>query len=246
MTVKNLPQTAVSAQKALRSLANAEKAKILQRFFKTQKGEYGEGDHFLGVTVPETRKIALIFKNLPLPEVKKLLHSKVHEDRLLALIVLVNLYKAGTQSKQNEIFDYYFLHRKQVNNWDLVDLSSHHIVGAHLVDKARGPLYKLARSKSLWDSRIAIVSTYFFIRQNDFKDTLKIAKILLRHPEDLIHKAVGWMLREVGKRNETVLCQFLNDHGTQMPRTMLRYAIERLSPKKRLFYLKQKALKQKT
>ncbi|MBK7962575.1 MAG: DNA alkylation repair protein [Bdellovibrionales bacterium] len=240
MNSENPPQTALHAQKVLRAHGNAKKIKILQRFFKTQKGEYGEGDQFLGVMVPETRRVALTFKNLPLPEVKKLLYSVAHEDRLLALVVLVNQYKIGTQREQNEIFNFYLRHKRQVNNWDLVDVSSHHIVGAHLIDKPREPLYKLAHSKSLWDSRIAIVSTYFFIRQNDFKDTLNISKILLRHPEDLIHKAVGWMLREVGKRDTAILCQYLNKHGPQMPRTMLRYAIERLSQEKRLYYLKRK------
>lgn len=242
MTSKLPAQTAAQAQKALRAHASHEKAKILQGFFKTQKGEYGEGDQFLGVVVPDTRRVSQSFGSLSLQEVKKLLYSVTHEDRLLALLVLVNQYKSGNQSQRNQIFNFYLRHRKRVNNWDLVDLSSHQIIGTHLVNKSRGLLYQLASSQSLWDCRIAIVSTYAFIRGGDFRDTMKISKILLQHSEDLIHKAVGWMLREVGKRDEDILCRFLDDHGLQMPRTMLRYAIERLKPKKRLAYLKRKTL----
>lgn len=235
-------QSAKDAQKALRTHANKEKAKILQGFFKTKKGEYGEHDKFLGVVVPETRRVAKAYRDLSLPELKKLLYSKIHEDRLLGLLILVDQYKAGgSPNEKAQIFDFYLQHKGRVNNWDLVDLSSSQIVGAHLMQgKDRKILYQLARSTNLWDARIAIVSTYHFIRQNEFGETLKIAKILLNHPEDLIHKAVGWMLREVGKRDEAVLCQFLDKHGMRMPRTMLRYAIERLVERKRMGYLKKK------
>lgn len=236
------PQKAEEAQKVLRVHANQTKAKVLQGFFKTKKGEYGEHDKFLGVVVPETRRVAKAFRDLSLAELKKLLYSQIHEDRLLALLILVDQYQAGNSpASQEKIFAFYLQNKRRVNNWDLVDLSSSQIVGAHLMNgKDRKILYQLAQSTNLWDARIAIVSTYYFIRQNEFSETLKIAKILLHHPEDLIHKAVGWMLREVGKRDEDLLCKFLDRHGLQMPRTMLRYAIERLAERKRMGYLKRK------
>jgi 3-methyladenine DNA glycosylase AlkD len=235
-------QRAKEAQKALRIHASQQKAIVLQRFFKTKKGEYGENDRFLGVVVPETRRVAKSFRDLSLPQLKRLLYSQIHEDRLLGLLILVDQYKSeGSLEKQKEIFDFYLQHKKRVNNWDLVDQSSSQIVGAHLMkEKDRDLLDQLARSTNLWDSRIAIVSTYYFIRRNEFSDTLRIAKLLLSHQEDLIHKAVGWMLREVGKRDEAILCRFLDKNGSQMPRTMLRYAIERLAEPKRMFYLKRK------
>lgn len=225
----------------LKALGNPEKAKHSARFFKIGKGAYAEGDKFLGITVPEQRKVAKKYKNLTLEDTEKLLQASIHEYRLTALIILVNVYKkAKTAGQQKDIVDIYLNNRDYVNNWDLVDISAHYILGVYLEDKDRAVLYDLANSGKLWDQRIAIISTYHFIRNNDFDDTLKIAEILLNHEHDLIHKAVGWMLREVGKRDQTVEENFLKKHYKQMPRTMLRYAIERFDEPLRQRYLKGK------
>jgi len=229
-----------SLKKDLKSLGNKEKEIILQRFFKTGKGQYGEGDIFLGVTVPEQRKIAKKYQNLPLKDIQILLNTKIHEYRLTAILILCEQYK----NSKKQIYNFYLKNTKNINNWDLVDLSAHKIVGDYLFDKnnAKGInkdiLYKLAKSKNLWERRIAIISTWYFIRQNSFKDTLKISKILINDKHDLIHKAVGWMLREVGKRDQLAEEKFLKKHYTNMPRTMLRYAIERFEETKRQKYLK--------
>ncbi|MBI5056604.1 MAG: DNA alkylation repair protein [Nitrospirae bacterium] len=223
----------------LRKLASPEKADILSRFFKTGKGQYGEGDVFLGIKVPEQRRVAKQYPDLPLSEIKKLLHSKIHEERLVALLILIIKYgKAGDEGKK-AINDFYLNNTKRINNWDLVDLSAPNISGDYLIDKDRGVLYKLANSESLWERRIAVMSTFAFIRKNDFEDTLRIAEILLRDRHDLIQKAVGWMLREVGKRDQAKEEAFLKKHYKAMPRTMLRYAIERFEEGKRRAYLKQ-------
>ena len=221
-------------KKELNSLSDKEKAKILSGFFKTGKGEYGEGDKFLGITVPEQRKIAKKY-DLTLKEIQKPLSSKIHEYRLTALFVLIKKYKNSENKKQ--IYNFYLKNTKNINNWDLVDLSAPNILGDYLIDKDRKILHKLAESKNLWERRIAILATYTFIRKNDFDDTLKIAEMLLNDKHDLIHKAVGWMLREVGKRNIEKEEQFLKKHHKKMPRTMLRYAIEKLDKKKRKYYL---------
>ncbi len=241
-------------QYLIRAKANKQKAEILSRFFKTGKGEYGESDKFLGVTVPELRNVAKITQNISFVEVRKLLQSNFHEDRLAALEILVfkfeNAVKNQDKKTQKEVFDFYLKNRGGINNWDLVDLSAPYIFGPYLYnydkdnckDKKfdKNILYKFAKSKKLWDKRIAIVSTFEFIRNNSFTDTLKISKILLCDQHDLIQKAVGWMLREVGKRNRKVLEKFLKENYKKMPRTMLRYSIEKFSPKIRQKYLNGK------
>ncbi len=221
------------------SFADAQKAHTLRRFFKTGKGEYGEGDMFLGIVVPTQRKIANQFSTLSLNEIEKLLTSKIHEHRLIALLILIEQFNKGNETIRNTICSFYLSHTKYINNWDLVDLSAHHIVGAYLEKKNRDILYGLARSESLWERRIAILSTFYFIKRGDFKDTLQTAKILLHDSHDLIQKAVGWMLREVGKRGgEKEEVEFLDAYAHEMPRTMLRYAIERFPQEKRAKYLK--------
>lgn len=229
--------TAQKIQKRLRQFATREKAKVLQGFFKTGPGEYGEGDLFLGVMVPNIRKVAKEFQDAPLDEIKKLLSSPVHEVRVLALLMFVHAYTNGDESRKKAIYELYLKNTRYINNWDLVDLSAPIIVGAWLADRSRKPLYALARSKDLWKRRIAILSTFYFIRRNDFSTTLGIARVLLTDDHDLIQKAVGWMLREVGKRDSGREEQFLKKCYTSMPRTMLRYAIERFPEPKRLQYL---------
>lgn len=229
--------TLTQFRKELKKKANPKKAKFLQGFFKTGPGEYAEGDVLLGITVPESRKLAKQFKDLPLRDVKKMLESKFHEERLIALLLLVHRFQKE-EDRRKEIYDFYLKHTKYINNWDLVDLSAHKIVGPWLEDKPRAILTKLAKSKSLWERRIAMLSTFHFIMQGDNKDALHIAKILLKDEHDLIHKAVGWMLREVGKRSMKDEEDFLKKHYKVMPRTMLRYAIEKFPEKKRQAYLK--------
>ena len=221
----------------LSQLRNPEKARILSRFFKTAKGQYGEGDIFLGIPVPEQRKVAKKYSNLPLNDLQELLSSEVHEHRLTALLILVNKYNKADSASKTIIFNFYMKNTTNINNWDLVDLSAPKIVGDYLLNKDRSVLFKLARSDNLWERRIAVLSTFTFIKNNDFKDTLKISKVLLLDDHDLIHKAVGWMLREIGKRDQEIEERFLKKHYTQMPRTMLRYAIEKLNERKRKFYL---------
>ena len=236
----------------LKKVADEEKAKILQGFFKTGPGQYGEGDVFLGVSVPNIRKVAKgAVERLSLNDVKKLLSSKVHEKRLVALLILIEKYKKLRFSEfrdsgfrgfggQKEVYDFYLENAKGVNNWDLVDLSAPNIVGDYLLErKDRKILYRLAKSDNLWEKRIAIVSTFAFIRDGQFSDTLKISKILLKDKHDLIHKAVGWMLREVGKRDEKLLKKFLRDNYSGIPRTTLRYAIERFEEGERLGFLRE-------
>ena len=214
--------TAQDAQHRLRSLGSPEQAANLARCFKTGPGEYGEGDQFIGVKVPVIRKVAKEFKSLPLAEVESLLHSEIHEERLLALVILVSQFEKADIAIRKSIYDLYLANTGHINNWDLVDLSAPKIVGGHLETRSRKPLYRLAKSASLWERRISIVATGWFIWRDDFADTLKIAEILLGDQEDLIHKAVGWMLREVGKRDEATLIEFLDKHCRVMPRTMLR------------------------
>jgi 3-methyladenine DNA glycosylase AlkD len=227
--------------KKLSKLKNKESTKILARFFKTGKGEYGEGDIFWGIKVPEQRKIAKEFVDLLFSELQELLKNSVHECRLTALHILTYRFEKALKNKdlkvQSTIFNFYIKNIKCVNNWDLVDTSAPTIVGGHLFDKDRSILYKLAKSKNLWEKRIAIISTLYFIKRKDFSDTLKISEILLGDKLDLIHKAVGWMLREVGKKDEKVLRDFLKKNSKMMPRTALRYSIEKLSEKERRYYL---------
>lgn len=224
-------------KKELRTKANPVKAKILQRFFKTGKGEYGAGDIFLGIIVPQTRKIAQKYSTLRLAGTIKLLHSKIHEERLASLLIMVNKFENGKKEEKKMIYKTYLKNTKNINNWDLVDLSAYKIVVDYLFDEPKTILYKLAKSKSVWERRIAIMATFNFIKKNKFRETLKIAKILLRDKHDLIQKAVGWMLREVGKRNFKTEEGFLNKYYKKMARTMLRYAIEKFPERKRKRYL---------
>ena len=230
--------TARDIQKKLKKLANKNKAKILQGFFKTGPGAYGEGDIFLGINVPVLRKIAAEHRDISLAEVKTLLKSKFHEERLIALLIMVVKYSRGDVSEQEKIFELYLKSTRHINNWDLVDVTAGHIVGEYLHDKNKQPLYHLVKSKSLWERRISIVSTYAFIRRDKFSHTLKISALLLSDDEDLIHKAVGWMLREVGKRDLQAEEKFLIKYYNKIPRTTLRYAIERFPETKRKRYLK--------
>lgn len=225
-------------RKEIKKQANPKQAVILQRFFKTGKGEYGEGDIFYGIKVPVQRIIAKKFNDLSLEDLKVLVNSKVHEERLIAAFILIDQYKKGDEKKRKIVFDFYLKNRKGINNWDLVDLSAPKIVGMHLIDKEKDLLYKFAVSKDLWEKRIAIISTQTFIREHFFEDTLNISEIILQDKHDLIHKAVGWMLREVGNRDMETEEEFLKKHYKKMPRTMLRYAIEKFPEQKRLKYLK--------
>lgn len=210
------------------------------RFFKTGKGEYGEGDVFAGLTVPESRTIAKNYYDLDRTSLEKLLTSKIHEERLIALIILIKQFEKSTASQQKNIFNFYLAHAAWINNWDLVDMSAPNIVGAYLLNKPKRLLLKLVKSKLLWERRIAIVATFTFIRANDYAMTLLLAEKLLLDTHDLIHKSVGWMLREVGKRSPKTLTQFLNKHAARMPRTMLRYALERLAPEQKMYFMKMK------
>ncbi len=219
-------------------LANLEIAEHSLRFFKTAKGEYGEGDKFLGIRVPIIRQSVKKYEAAPLSITKKLLKSEYHEIRLFALLLLVQQFSKGSPEEQEIIYRIYLSNTRYINNWDLVDTSAHHIVGKYLENRDKMILHKLSKSNSLWKRRIAIISTFHFIRNSEFKETLQISKQLLNDREDLIHKAVGWMLREVGKRNLAEETGFLKSHYKTMPRTMLRYAIEKFSKEERQKYLK--------
>jgi len=225
-------------KKEIKKNADPRKAELLQRFFKTGLGQYGEGDIFLGIMVPVQRSIVKKYKHLSLKDLKVLLNSGIHEERLIALLILVEQYKKGDEQKKEDIFAFYHLHRKRINNWDLVDLTAHSISGSYLMDKDKSLLYKLAESENIWDRRIAVMSTFYFIKYNVFDDALCIAEKLINDKHDLIHKAVGWMLREIGNRDMNTEEGFLEKHYKKMPRTMLRYAIEKFPEKRRLAYLK--------
>ncbi len=225
-------------KKRLKQLANKEKAEILQRFFKTGPGEYGEGDVFIGVKVPDLRKVAKDFRDIAIKDVIILIESAIHEERLFALLILVSKYAKGNETTKKEIYKLYLNKTKYINNWDLVDVTAQHIVGDYLMDKNKAPLYNLSKSKDLWERRIAVIATFYFIRHEKYEETLKIAKVLISDKEDLIHKAVGWMLREIGKRDMVIEETFLKQHYKEMPRTMLRYAIEKFPEPKRQQYLK--------
>lgn len=232
-------------QQKLRRCADLKKAKDLAWFFKTAKGQYGEKDQFLGVTVPTIRRLIKDYLSMDLKEINQLLKSPFHEERMAALIILVDQFQKGDQEKQKEIFDYYLVNTKYINNWDMVDLTAPKIVGVwilkHLQSKQvqKDVLFKLAKSHDLWERRIAVLATFTFIKNDQFDQSLKIAEILLKDKHDLIHKACGWMLREIGKRNLEVEEEFLKKYSKIMPRTMLRYAIEKFSEEKRQYYLKK-------
>jgi 3-methyladenine DNA glycosylase AlkD len=224
-------------KKDLKKKASSQRAKNLQRFFKTGPGEYSEGDVFLGVVVPDIREITKKYSGLKLEDTVKLLHSKFHEERLAALFIMVNKFRNGEKKEKEIIYKTYLENTKYINNWDLVDLSAVKIVGEYLLDKPKTVLYKLAGSKNLWERRIAVIATFNFIKNNKFEGSLKIAEILLKDKCDLIHKAVGWMLREIGKRDLKIEEDFLCKYYKILPRTMLRYAIEKFPEKKRKKYL---------
>ncbi len=233
-----MESTAARISKRLEALASPEAAQFAQRFFKTGAGEYGEGDLFRGIRVPLLRKLSVSLDDAPLPEIIQLLSSPWHEDRLLALLLLMRRFKRGREVDQEEIYNLYLAHTRHINNWDLVDISAPHIVGRFLEYRDRSVLYKLVNSCSLWERRIAILSTMHFIRQGEFTDTILLAEMLLQDKEELLHKATGWMLRELGKRDPAALEGFLSKHFRTMPRVMLRYAIERFPEEKRQQYLK--------
>ena len=222
----------------LRTLGDIERARTLQKYFKTAVGQYGEGDVFVGLRVPEIRKLAKEYHPLPFEDIIQLLHNSIHEARLLALLILVRAYAQGDAALQEQIYNLYLQNTRYINNWDLVDASAEHIVGAHLRDRNKCPLHTLAASPQLWDRRISIMATFHYIKLGEFAESLHIAERLLRDPEDLIHKAVGWMLREIGKRNRCTEEAFLKVHYKLMPRTMLRYAIEKFPEKLRQKYLR--------
>jgi 3-methyladenine DNA glycosylase AlkD len=231
--------TAASARKRLRELGDPSDALFLQRFFKTGRGEYGEGDRFLGIRVPVVRRLARELRELPLDQIEALLHDRWHEARLLALILLGDAYERASPADRGNIFDLYLRNTKWINNWDLVDASAAGVVGVHLANRPRKLLDRLARSPNLWERRIAIIATQHLIRNGEFDETIRLAEVLLHDSHDLIHKAVGWMLREVGNRDRATLEAFLDEHAREMPRTMLRYAIEKLPPADRRRFMKR-------
>jgi 3-methyladenine DNA glycosylase AlkD len=236
--IRTAPPTVTAIRARLRRLASPRIADASRRFFKTSPGEYGHGDRFLGIRVPTLRKIARELRAAPIAVALALLRSPLHEERLLALLMLVSRYARGTPAERQRIYGQYLKHvRKHVNNWDLVDSSAPYIVGAHLEQRDCAELLRLARSANLWERRVAIIATFWFIRRGSFDETLAIAEQLVADREDLIHKATGWMLREVGNRDRAVAERFLRRHSGRMPRTMLRYAIEKLPPRTRRAYL---------
>lgn len=230
--------TATDLMDRLRQLGDPEDARFLQRYFRTGPGEYGEGDQFLGIRIPVLRRLAREHRGVPPDEIAELLRSPWHEARMLALLLMVDAYVRGGADARDAIYTLYLANTRYVNNWDLVDSSAPYIVGAHLEDGDRGVLERLARSDSLWERRIAILATLHFIRRGDFDPTLRIAELLVDDGHDLIHKAVGWMLREVGNRDRAAEEAFLRRHHRSMPRTMLRYAIEKFPPGQRHAWLR--------
>ena len=234
---KNPPDTAVSVRRALAGSSDPAKAAFFPKFFKAGKGEYAEGDVFMGVTVPQVRAIVKEHRGLPLPEVKKLLDDELHECRLAAVLILDAQFTKAGEAIRKDIVDFYVSQLDRVNNWDIVDASAYRILGEYLADKPRGILDKLAASGHLWRERVAVVSTLAFIRRGDLRDIFRLSEKFLTHKHDLMHKACGWMLREAGKRDKAALERFLRRNGDRMPRTMLRYAIEKFTPDERASYL---------
>lgn len=225
----------------LRGYASPAKAEVLKKFFKTDPGEYAAGDRFIGVVVPDIRLVVKrYFRDISLGQVTELLHSPIHEERFLSLVMLVERFKRADESERSQIFDLYLSNTAYINNWDLVDVTTPSIVGAYLLDKPRDRLYRLAGSDSLWERRISVLATFAFIRAGDYADAISLAEAHLDDKHDLMHKAVGWMLREVGKRDERLLREFLDKHSAAMPRTMLRYAIEKFDKVSQQEYLKKK------
>lgn len=239
ISTEEIADIAADIQRELETYADPVKREYLPRFFKTGKGEYGEGDKFLGVVVPNTRTVAKQHKDAPFAVMAELLQSQWHECRLCALLMLVERFKKSGEKKRKLIYDFYLSQTARINNWDLVDLSAPGIVGEYLKDKSRDDLYRLADGVLLWEQRIAVVSTYTLIKNGDFTDILALSERLLHHPHDLMRKAVGWMLREMGKRDKDLLVQFLEKHSKVMPRTMLRYAIEKFPEEERKEFMKR-------
>jgi 3-methyladenine DNA glycosylase AlkD len=235
-----MPIALLEIQERVRREANPEVARQLQRFFKTGPGQYGEGDIFLGIRVPDLRRLANAFEDVPVLVLPLLLTSFYHEERMLALLLMIRRFEKGDERAREMICRLYLSNTRHINSWDLVDVSAPHIVGAYLQHKDKAPLYELARSSMLWERRISMVATFHDIRRHHFDDALAISALLLADKEDLIHKAAGWMLREIGKRNASVLDRFLIRYYRKMPRTMLRYAIEKFPEEKRTAYLKGK------
>jgi 3-methyladenine DNA glycosylase AlkD len=224
-------------RRVIRKLSSRERAEISQRFFKTGLGEYGEGDRFLGVALPDLRRLSLQYQDLPRKNLVRLLKSPWHEQRLLALLILIRQHARADERGRRVIYRLYLRNTRFINNWDLVDCSAEHIVGAYFANRNRDGLRRLAKSRSLWERRIAIISTLYYIKKGEFDAALEIAELLLEDEHDLIHKAVGWMLREIGKRDRRVEERFLRKHAGHMPRTMLRYAIKRFPEPLRTRYL---------
>ncbi|MCW8809433.1 MAG: DNA alkylation repair protein [Ignavibacteriaceae bacterium] len=235
-----MPDRISELRSKIKTLADKKVAETMQWFFKTGRGDYGEGDVFIGLKVPVQRKLAREFRDLSLTEIKKLLTSTVHEERLISLFILIDKYQKMDEKGKKEIFNFYLKNRKGINNWDLVDISAPKIIGKHLREKDKSILFKFALSKNLWERRIAILSTQELIKNDDFAPTLQIAEMLINDEHDLIHKAVGWMLREIGKKDLATEEKFLKIHYKNMPRTMLRYAIEKFPETKRKKYLQGK------
>ncbi len=221
----------------VRALADPGRVAVLQGFFKTGKGEYAEGDQFIGVRVPQLRELCRECRGAGIAEAAPLLRSAIHEERLLALLLLVDAFKRADEAGKRAIYDFYLSNTRSINNWDLVDASAEHIVGGWLFERSKAPLTKLARSRDLWERRIAIVATFHFIRRGKLDETFRIADLLMADPQDLIHKATGWMLREAGKRDGAALRRYLRRRHDKMPRTMLRYAIEHFPEVERRRYL---------
>ena len=240
MGIFDIPRQLTAVRRRLRTFADPVRATFVARFFKTGPGQYGEGDRFLGLQVPQLRTVAREFRSLSLADVRSMLASPWHEERLLALVILVDQFERGDEAQRKAIYAFYMASTDRINNWDLVDASAPQIVGGYLAGRSRAPLYRLAKSKSIWERRIAIIATQHFIRLGEFDDTLAIADLLLTDRHDLIHKAAGWMLREVGKRDRARLEIFLWKKVTRMQRTMLRYAIERFPAALRRRYLSRK------
>ena len=237
MGVFDISRQLTAARKRLRQYANPERAKFSLRFFKTGPGEYAEGDRFLGLRVPDLRRVAREYRSLSLDDLRDLLRSKWHEERALALVILTDQYPRASNPEREAIYRLYLASTDRINNWDLVDASASQIVGAHLIDQSKAPLRRLAKSRSVWERRIAIIATQHFIRAGKFDETLALVQSLLSDSHDLIHKAAGWMLREIGKRDRSALEKFLKKNASRMPRTMLRYAIERFPKAVRKKYL---------
>ena len=232
-----MEQTSTDVKNTLLALAQPERAALVARFFKTAPGQYGEGDQFLGLSMPQQHAVAKEYRHLPIYETEQLVQDAYHECRMVGLLIWVYQTRKASPAQQTDILERYLANRQHINNWDLVDVTCPHILGRHVVRGSRSILYDLANENHLWSQRIAIVSTFALIRLGQFGDTFALAELLLPHKHDLIHKAIGWMLREVGKRNADALEEFLHDYVRQMPRTTLRYAIERFEPARRRYYL---------